>query len=117
MLRRFPDDIFVFGDNVERRGLGGQAAEMRGEPNAIGIVTKWYPSNNPDAFFSDRDYNRVSDIVVHDIFRVYKEVSDGRLVVWPQDGVGTGLAQLPKRAPKLFELIETCRRVLDMTYK
>jgi len=117
MLQRFPDDIFVFGDNVERRGLGGQAAEMRGEPNAIGIVTKWYPSNNPDAFFSDRDYSHVFFIMMPDILRVYNEATAGRLIVWPQDGIGTGLAQLPKRAPKLFELIETCRRVLDMTYK
>jgi hypothetical protein len=24
---------------------------MRGEPNAIGVVTKWAPSNNSTAFF------------------------------------------------------------------
>jgi hypothetical protein len=42
-LRENPDKRYVFGDNVERRGYGGQAKEMRGEPNAIGVVTKWAP--------------------------------------------------------------------------
>ena len=47
---------YVFGDNMERRGLGGQAGVMRGEPNAIGVPTKWSPSNRPDAYFTDEDW-------------------------------------------------------------
>ncbi len=39
-IRAHPDWLFVFGDNMMRRGFGGQAAEARGEPNAIGIATK-----------------------------------------------------------------------------
>lgn len=39
-LQANPDVYYLFGDNVERRGLGGQAKEMRGEPNAIGVATK-----------------------------------------------------------------------------
>lgn len=31
------DKLYVFGDNMVRRGFGGQAREMRGEPNAVGI--------------------------------------------------------------------------------
>ncbi|KKL05458.1 hypothetical protein LCGC14_2605850, partial [marine sediment metagenome] len=44
MLRDEPDTLFVFGDNMQRRGLGGQAFAMRGEPNAVGIPTKIFPS-------------------------------------------------------------------------
>ncbi len=40
-------------DSVQRHGLAGQAKEMRGEPNAIGVATKWAPSTNPKAFFDD----------------------------------------------------------------
>jgi len=40
MLRAEPGTLWVFGDNLQRKGLGGQAKEMRGEPNAIGIPTK-----------------------------------------------------------------------------
>ena len=39
-VRNHPDFIFVFGDNLAKKGLGGQAREMRGEPNAVGIATK-----------------------------------------------------------------------------
>ncbi|SDK47143.1 hypothetical protein [Bradyrhizobium ottawaense] len=45
------DKMYVFGDNVQRTGFAGQAKEMRGEPNAIGVVTKWAPSMQPTAFF------------------------------------------------------------------
>jgi hypothetical protein len=38
-LHRHPRSIFVFGDNVARRGLGGLAGVCRGKPNALGVVT------------------------------------------------------------------------------
>lgn len=38
--RANPDKIFLFGDNLERRGSGRQAAAMRGKLNAIGLPTK-----------------------------------------------------------------------------
>ena len=50
-LRANPDTLYVFGDNMRRRGMGGQAAEMRGEPNAVGIPTKWRPSRTEWDFF------------------------------------------------------------------
>ena len=40
--RANPRAIYVFGDNLLRKGLGGQAKEMRGEPNTLGIVSKKY---------------------------------------------------------------------------
>jgi hypothetical protein len=43
-LRRRPDIIFLFRDNLEQRGFGGQAKAMRGEPNAIGIPTDKKPT-------------------------------------------------------------------------
>lgn len=39
-VRANRDKLFLFGDNLERRGFGGQAAAMRAEPNAVGIPTK-----------------------------------------------------------------------------
>ena len=38
-LRSHPHNIFVFGDNTERRGYGGAAA-LRNEPNTYGFITK-----------------------------------------------------------------------------
>ena len=45
-LQRHPELIFVFGDNMLRKGFGGQAKEMRGEPNAVGVPVKWRPSRD-----------------------------------------------------------------------
>lgn len=58
-LKTNPDKLYVFGDNVERQGLRGQAAEMRGEPNAIGFPTKWFPKLTPKAFFWDNQRDEV----------------------------------------------------------
>lgn len=54
-VREHPDHIFLFGDNLARRGFGGQAAQMRSELNAIKIPTKKLPSNTEEAFFTDAE--------------------------------------------------------------
>ena len=53
--RQWGTTVFVFGDNMERCGFGGQAAAMRGEPNAVGVPTKWAPGSAPADFFCDDD--------------------------------------------------------------
>lgn len=59
MMRAEPTTLFVFGDNLAQVGYGGQAKEMRGEPNAVGIPTKRKPSRTaPDEFFTDNVYFR-----------------------------------------------------------
>lgn len=103
-LRANPDKVYVFGDNVERRGYGGQAKEMRGEPNAIGVVTKWAPSMSSRGFFDDTRECR--ELVEHDLARVQKALDEGRTVVVPKDGIGTGLSRLPFVAPKLDRFIK-----------
>ena len=104
MLRAEPEARFVFGDNVARRGLGGQAKEMRGEPNAIGVRTKWQPSKVEGAFFGD--YQPTAWLAVEgDLAGVVVELEEGRTVYFPADGIGTGLSQLPTRAPKLHAYI------------
>ena len=55
-VRAETDKIFLFGDNLTERGFGGQAKEMRGEENAVGIPTKKAPSNNPNSFFTDKEF-------------------------------------------------------------
>lgn len=100
--------VFVFGDNMEGRGMGGQAREMRGEPNAIGVPTKWRPGRADRDYFSDDDA-KDRDVwhAIHGAFqRIRAALSDGRNVVIPADGLGTGLAELPTRAPKLHAMIE-----------
>lgn len=106
MVRDNPEARFVFGDNVDRKGYGGQAKAMRGEPNAIGIVTKWSPSMHDSAFFSDIMISHgPRDFIDVDIDRVERALREGRVVYAPRDGLGTGLSELPQRAPRLYNLI------------
>jgi len=50
-----PDHIFVFGDNLLRKGKGG-AAILRDEPNTYGFITKKYPDNNDKSFYTPDEY-------------------------------------------------------------
>lgn len=105
-LRLNPSVTYVFGDNVARKGFGGQAAEMRGEPNSIGIVTKWIPTMRDEAFFYDHQKERIILLIRSDMEQVNKLISDGKIVVIPSDGLGSGLSRLNQTAPLILSFIE-----------
>ena len=102
-----PKTIYVFGDNMTRWGLGGQAKEMRYEPNSIGVPTKWRPAMTDDSFFSDDDLEKVKKTIQEDFQKIWTCLENGYDVVFPQDGLGTGLSQLKQRSPMIFDLIES----------
>jgi hypothetical protein len=106
MLRAEPDTLWVFGDNLQRKGLGGQAKEMRGEPNAVGIPTKKAPGMHPVDFFNDRDFDRYLDARAHDLMRLVHHLRCGGDVVLPADGLGTGRARLKQSAPKVWDQLQ-----------
>lgn len=108
MIRANPQVLFVFGDNLARVGLGGQAKEARGEMNAIGIPTKISPSE----YMVDEDYEAVKEPIVQAFVTLAQHLQHGYDVVWPFDGIGTGLARLPETAPGIFEGIENCKQAL-----
>lgn len=104
MAQSKPEARFVFGDNLERFGLGGQAASMRGEPNAIGVATKRSPGARAPDYFADGEADALAAIDA-DIDLVAAALKDGRTVYVPFDGLGTGLSELPTRAPALHRHI------------
>jgi len=103
MVEIRPGTIFVFGDNMQRLGMGGQARAMRGLANAIGIPTKWAPGISPEDYFKDEDLE--NPLVVVRICAAIGEITNlfkrGYTIVIPKDGIGTGLAELPARAPRI----------------
>jgi hypothetical protein len=103
MVRAQPGAIFVFGDNLRREGLGGQAKAMRGEPNAIGIATKRAPTMSESAFFKDCDEDRAA--LQADLLRVWRQITVGKTIYAPADGLGTGLSMLPEKAPELYAIL------------
>jgi hypothetical protein len=82
-LKSNPDVMYLFGDNNERVGMGGQAKEMRGEPNAHGIRTKWLPTYNPDAFFSDSQFDKIVEMLDDDFEPVFHHLENCGIVVLP----------------------------------
>lgn len=101
-LRANPRAYFIFGDNFLRRGKGGQAAEMRGEPNAIGLVTKHEPSDLPRAFLTDADLpavQRANDVALS---AIRFHLIQGGLLILPLAGIGRGMANLPRHAPAIM---------------
>lgn len=128
-LQANPNITFLFGDNVadhgkpfdRRVGKGGQAAEMAGEPNAVGIPTLWKAPNGTDesAYFSD---SKISDEKYAEIKAIideaFAEVKPGQMVVVPVNNkgeisLGTDRAQLLRRAPSLLKYIESKVKELE----
>lgn len=97
MMAREPNTLFVFGDNLARWGKGGQAAVMRGKPNAVGLPTK----RHPGLFLCDDDYLEVVRVAGPDVHRLHEHLVKGGVVVWPMAGIGTGLAKLQEKAPEI----------------
>ena len=112
-VRENRDKLFLFGDNLERRGCGGQATAMRGEPNAVGIPTKKSPSYRDDAFFSDEEFEQNKASIDAAFAEIMNAVTDSiRVIVIPSDGLGTGRAQLDRRAPRTFTYLQ--KRMTDL---
>lgn len=114
-LRNNPRVLYLFGDNNKRCGMGGQAKEMRGEPNAIGVRTKLLPSNHPASFFSD-ETSKVAmqnEWITSDLAQVITHLRSGGIVVIPSDGLGSGLARLKEKAKPTWEFLNTALAKLE----
>jgi hypothetical protein len=108
-LKANPGKIYLFGDNLQQQGLGGQAKEMRGEPNAIGIPTKIKPAMTPDSFMTDKNY----ESNIKSIDEAFAKIPVGATIVIPSDGLGTGLAKLNTSAPNTFAYLQ--RKISELS--
>ena len=108
LLRSNLEKLYVFGDNTERAGKGGQAI-IRDEINAIGIATKV----DTQTFMMDKDYFNNIAIIDNDIFRIKESYLNDQYeeVVFPINGLGTGLSSMQERCPRTF--LYLCERLLN----
>src|SRR3972149_6022533 len=102
LVRANPMVMFVFGDNDIRKGMGGQAKEMRGELNALGIRVKNLPARTPDSYWTDREYSLNEAKIDEDFLPVERHLALGGIVAIPADGIGTGLGAMGIRCPKTY---------------
>jgi hypothetical protein len=107
-----PNKLFVFGDNALRRGKSGQA-QIRDIRNAFGIITKLKPSYDASAYFSDNDLVKFKRLIDNDFMRLEKQFDSFQWIVFPKHGIGTGLSQLPTKAPQCFAYL--CQKIQLVT--
>jgi len=99
-VRSHPSTLFVFGDNDQRKGTGGQAV-IRDEPNTIGFRTKKAPRTSASAYYVDSEYDENVSKMKADL----KEISRRSLEydeVYYIPGIGEGRAMLKEKAPKTY---------------
>jgi len=94
------DSLFVFGDNLIGKGKAGQAV-IRDAENSIGIPTKNLPSNKDGAFATDADFDTYKTAIDTAITSIKEAQDSGKNIVFPVDGLGTGLANLAESSPKI----------------
>ena len=107
-LQDNPDLLYVFGDNEIRSGMGGQAGAMRGEPNAFGIATL----SAPGTPWLDEDFEHNFEVINNDILDLLGILEEYNGLVFPTDGVGTGLARLQENAPITFGALQLAINVM-----
>lgn len=114
-VRAYPTYLFLFGDNLTGFGLGGQAKEMRGEPNAIGVPTKMYPGTKEEDYFTDVQHlHKISDYYDSLFAGIEQLITVGfDKIVIPQNGLGTGLSKMQEKCPKLLAYLNEKLKELE----
>lgn len=97
------DTLFVFGDNLMRVGMAGQAT-IREQPNTIGLATKKAPGTAEEDYFTDSEYKENCSIIDGEIEKIkkYAEEKEYKAICFPFQGLGTGLSAMQTRCPKTF---------------
>ena len=108
-----PHRLFIYGDNDERRGYGGLAKELRYAKHAVGIRVKKKPTTDENAYYLDEEYEENIRKIKADI-EIVKTImieTPFSYIIFPADGIGTGLAQMRLRCPKTFKFL--CNELMD----
>ena len=100
-----PEYLFIYGDNNAKIGKKGQAI-IRSEPNTMGIPTKRYPTNALRSFYSDVDYKDNCKRIKEAINKIIEESATYEAIVFPENGFGTGLADLQNKAPETYAYLQ-----------
>lgn len=105
-----PKKCFVFGDNLRRFGMGGQAI-IRNNLNTYGIATKRKPSRDESAYFSEASVSDLDDVLedIEGLWQRLRDYPDEEIVIpVTKDGrisLGLDRAELKQRAPTIYDTI------------
>ena len=103
------DKIFLFWDNTDDRVNthyvpNETQAVIRWLPNAIWIDTKKNRWTDEESYFTDADFDQFKAQVDE---AIQKAKNSWKIIVIPANGIWTWKAQLEKRAPKLFNYLQS----------
>ena len=87
-LRKYPNDVFVFGDNTIRIGKKG-AAILRDEPNTYGFITQKYPSSRDFAHYRVNEYKQ---IFINEMEKLKSTIASNPDKTYLISKLGSGLA-------------------------
>ena len=87
-LKKHTDCIFVFGDNLLRKGRGG-AANLRDMPNTYGFITKKAPDNNDTSFYRPKEYIKLFNTELRKLKILISDDHDKTFLI---SKLGSGLA-------------------------
>ena len=87
-LDSHPDWIFVFGDNLIRRGYGG-AAKLRDHTQSYGFITKKYPDWKDTSFYTPEEYRPIFE---QELAKLVKMIQDNPTKMFIVSKLGSNLA-------------------------
>jgi hypothetical protein len=107
--------VYLFGENYAQQGTDyvpkATQAVIRGLPNAIGIPTKNDPRTGDFSYLTDRQFHVFKDSTMA---AIKKAMKSGKTIVIPADGIGTGAAQLSRRAPRCAAFLSGVLNILAL---
>ena len=71
------------------------------------------PSTTRSSYYNDRNYEDNIRKMKEDFIEAIRAVPPGGVLVLPKDGLGTGLAELSKRAPKTAAWLKEMSEMLN----
>lgn len=112
-VARDVDSVYVFGDNftdfLDVYVPSSTQAVIRGLPNAYGISTKNDRFKYPKSYLSDEDGYVFRSSLEMVILLLKIKSEEGKTIVFPEQGLGTGKAMLKEKAPACWEYL--CKRL------
>lgn len=107
--------LFVYGDNDAKIGRGGQAI-IRDEKNTIGIPTKKYPARQVYSYYTDTELETNKFKIDSAILNIIQNSKGYQYIVLPSERFGSGLSELPTRAPMTYKYLQMRVSQLEKYY-
>ena len=106
IVKQNPGTIFVFEDSLIKKEAeeGGDLCHLK---NTHGIPTRRLPSKTEEAFFGKKEHEQEESQAIAEALDTLhkKHFLKGKQIVFPKNGLGTGIANLKEKKPEFYLFI------------